>query len=180
MQLAGDTQSLLHGSSPGGLVPGPLRFFGALLDLAKMQLPHPERYGHDPGRDEPAGRVEPLRVLIRAHTSSLRARLAGASALCSHFQLLPASYSGTLPYLRRAGRNRFPCVSWIWTALGLALRSAQAVTVISFAVRLPLTLAGNVFVSPATMPAGLRPGPATSPYLSRAKRLKTLPGSSGP
>lgn len=32
-------------------------------------------------------------------------------------------------------------VSWIWTAVGLALRSAQAVTVISFAVQLPLTFA---------------------------------------
>jgi len=47
-------------------------------------------------------------------------------------------------------------VSWIWTTLGLALRSAQAVTVISFAVQLPLTFASNVFVSPATMPGWLR------------------------
>jgi len=47
-------------------------------------------------------------------------------------------------------------VSWIWTALGLALRSAQAVTVLSFAVQLPLTFASNVFVSPATMPGWLR------------------------
>ncbi len=47
-------------------------------------------------------------------------------------------------------------VSWIWTALGLALRSAQAVTVISFAVQLPLTFASNVFVNPATLPGWLR------------------------
>jgi ABC-2 type transport system permease protein len=47
-------------------------------------------------------------------------------------------------------------VSWIWAALGLALRSAQAVTAISFAVQLPLTFASNVFVSPATMPGWLR------------------------
>ena len=47
-------------------------------------------------------------------------------------------------------------VSWIWTAIGLAVRSAQAVTVISFAVQLPLTFASNVFVSPATMPGWLR------------------------
>jgi ABC-2 type transport system permease protein len=47
-------------------------------------------------------------------------------------------------------------VSWIWTALGLALRSAQAVTVLSFAVQLPLTFASNVFVSPATLPGWLR------------------------
>ena len=47
-------------------------------------------------------------------------------------------------------------VSWIWTALGLALRSAQAVTALSFVVQLPLTFASNVFVSPATMPGWLR------------------------
>ena len=47
-------------------------------------------------------------------------------------------------------------VSWIWTALGLAVRSAQAVTVISFTVQLPLTFASNVFVSPATLPGWLR------------------------
>ena len=47
-------------------------------------------------------------------------------------------------------------VSWIWTALGLVLRSAQAVTVISFAVQLPLTFASNVFVRPATLPGWLR------------------------
>jgi ABC-2 type transport system permease protein len=39
---------------------------------------------------------------------------------------------------------------------GAALRSAQAVTVISFAVQLPLTFASNVFVSPATLPGWLR------------------------
>ena len=47
-------------------------------------------------------------------------------------------------------------VSWIWTTLGLLLRSAQAVTVISFAVQLPLTFASNVFVRPATLPGWLR------------------------
>jgi ABC-2 type transport system permease protein len=47
-------------------------------------------------------------------------------------------------------------VSWIWTALGLALRSAQSVTVLSFTVQLPLTFASNVFVSPATLPGWLR------------------------
>jgi len=48
-------------------------------------------------------------------------------------------------------------VSWIWTAVGLALRSAQAVTVISFAVQLPLTFASNVFVRRPPCPAGCAP-----------------------
>jgi len=46
-------------------------------------------------------------------------------------------------------------VSWIWTSLGLVLRSAQSVSVISFAVQVPLTFASNVFVNPATMPGWL-------------------------
>ncbi|HKA98724.1 MAG TPA: ABC transporter permease, partial [Streptosporangiaceae bacterium] len=47
-------------------------------------------------------------------------------------------------------------VSWIWTSLGLVLRSAQAVSILSFAVQVPLTFASNVFVSPATLPGWLR------------------------
>jgi len=47
-------------------------------------------------------------------------------------------------------------VSWIWTTLGLVLRSAQAVSILSFAVQVPLTFASNVFVNPATMPGWLR------------------------
>jgi hypothetical protein len=48
VQLAGDAQSLLDGSAPCGLVSGPLRFFGTLLDLAKVQLPDAGRHHHDP------------------------------------------------------------------------------------------------------------------------------------
>lgn len=47
-------------------------------------------------------------------------------------------------------------VSWIWTSLGLVLRSAQSVSILSFAVQFPLTFASNVFVDPATMPGWLR------------------------
>ncbi len=46
-------------------------------------------------------------------------------------------------------------VSWIWTSLGLVLRSAQAVSILSFAVQVPLSFASNVFVNPATMPGWL-------------------------
>ena len=47
-------------------------------------------------------------------------------------------------------------VSWIWTSLGLVLRSAQAVSILSFAVQVPLSFASNVFVDPATLPGWLR------------------------
>ncbi len=46
-------------------------------------------------------------------------------------------------------------VSWIWTTLGLILRSPNAVTMVSFLVQFPLTFASNVFVDPATMPGWL-------------------------
>jgi ABC-2 type transport system permease protein len=47
-------------------------------------------------------------------------------------------------------------VSWIWTSLALVLRSVQSVSILSFAIQVPLTFASNVFVSPAAMPGWLR------------------------
>jgi ABC-2 type transport system permease protein len=47
-------------------------------------------------------------------------------------------------------------VSWIWASLGLVLRSAQSVSILSFAIQVPLSFASNVFVNPATMPGWLR------------------------
>ncbi|HEU5417862.1 MAG TPA: ABC transporter permease [Streptosporangiaceae bacterium] len=47
-------------------------------------------------------------------------------------------------------------LSWVWATLGLLLRSAQAVSVLSFAVQFPLTFASNAFVDPATLPGWLR------------------------
>jgi ABC-2 type transport system permease protein len=47
-------------------------------------------------------------------------------------------------------------VSWIWTSLGLVLRSAQSASILSFAIQVPLSFASNVFVSPATLPGWLR------------------------
>jgi ABC-2 type transport system permease protein len=47
-------------------------------------------------------------------------------------------------------------VSWIWTTLGLLLRSPQSISVLSYAVAFPLLFASNVFVAPATLPGWLR------------------------
>ncbi|MBX6357432.1 MAG: ABC transporter permease [Micromonosporaceae bacterium] len=47
-------------------------------------------------------------------------------------------------------------LSWVWTTLGLLLRSPQSVTMVSFLVQFPLTFASNVFVDPATMPGWLQ------------------------
>ena len=47
-------------------------------------------------------------------------------------------------------------LSWLWTALGLALRTPQAVMSTGTVVLFPLTLASNVFVQPHTMPGWLQ------------------------
>jgi ABC-2 type transport system permease protein len=48
------------------------------------------------------------------------------------------------------------CLSWAWTALGLLLRTPQAVMSAGTVVLFPLTLASNVFVQPRTMPGWLQ------------------------
>lgn len=47
-------------------------------------------------------------------------------------------------------------LSWVWTTLGLLVRTPNAVVMMSFLVQLPLTFASNVFVEPATLPGWLR------------------------
>ncbi len=46
-------------------------------------------------------------------------------------------------------------LGWVWTALGLAMRSPRAIMSIGLTVLFPLTFASNVFVEPTTMPAWL-------------------------
>ena len=47
-------------------------------------------------------------------------------------------------------------VGWIFTALGMVLRSPQAVLSVSMMVLFPLTFASNIFVDPQTMPSWLQ------------------------
>jgi ABC-2 type transport system permease protein len=47
-------------------------------------------------------------------------------------------------------------VSWIFTILGLLLRTPNAVMGVSMMVLMPLTFASNIFVDPATMPEALQ------------------------
>jgi ABC-2 type transport system permease protein len=46
-------------------------------------------------------------------------------------------------------------LSWIWTALGLVLRTPNSVMMVSFMILFPLTFASNIFVDPQTMPGWL-------------------------
>jgi ABC-2 type transport system permease protein len=47
-------------------------------------------------------------------------------------------------------------LSWIFTILGLLLRTPNAVMGVSMMVLMPLTFASNIFVDPTTMPAALQ------------------------
>ena len=47
-------------------------------------------------------------------------------------------------------------LSWVFTILGLLLRSPNAVMGVSMIVLMPLTFASNIFVNPATMPEALQ------------------------
>jgi daunorubicin/doxorubicin transport system permease protein len=46
-------------------------------------------------------------------------------------------------------------LSWAWTALGLVLRSPNAVMSIGFVILFPVTFMSNIFVDPHTMPGWL-------------------------
>lgn len=63
-------------------------------------------------------------------------------------------------------------LSWIWTTLGLVLRSPQAVSTLSFLIQFPLTFASNTFVNPDTMPGWLRAAVNANPvsHLVTAER----------
>jgi len=47
-------------------------------------------------------------------------------------------------------------LSWVWTTIGLLVRTPQAVMSIATVVLFPLTLASSVFVRPQTMPGWLQ------------------------
>jgi ABC-2 type transport system permease protein len=63
-------------------------------------------------------------------------------------------------------------VSWIWTLLGLKLRTPNAVMGVSMMVMFPLTFLSNVFVPIETMPGWLQPVVERNPisYLVDAVR----------
>lgn len=63
-------------------------------------------------------------------------------------------------------------VSWVWTTLGLVLRSPQSVSTISLLILFPLSFASNTFVDPNTMPGWLRAAVTANPvsHLVTAER----------
>ncbi len=47
-------------------------------------------------------------------------------------------------------------LSWIWTTLGLLVKTPESVMMVSSMASFPLTFASNIFVDPATMPTWLQ------------------------
>ena len=63
-------------------------------------------------------------------------------------------------------------LSWVWTTLGLILRTPTAVMNVGFVVLFPLTFMTNIFVDPATMPGWLHSVADVNPisHLASAER----------
>jgi ABC-2 type transport system permease protein len=54
-------------------------------------------------------------------------------------------------------------LSWIWTSLGLVLRTPNSVLWVSTLIMFPLTFASNIFVDPKTMPSWLETAVGLNP-----------------
>jgi daunorubicin/doxorubicin transport system permease protein len=65
-------------------------------------------------------------------------------------------------------------LSWLWTTLGLLLRTPNSVQIAGILVLLPLTFASNVFVSPRTMPGWLRTVVDLNPVSHLATAARSL------
>src|SRR5690606_17673695 len=67
-------------------------------------------------------------------------------------------------------------LSWLWTVLGLVMRSPQAVMSTGFLIQFPLTLASNVFVEPDTMPGWLQAVVEANPVSHLVTAVRGLMG----
>jgi ABC-2 type transport system permease protein len=65
-------------------------------------------------------------------------------------------------------------LSWIWTALGLILRTPNSVMMASFLILFPLTFASNIFVDPQTMPSWLQAIVGTNPITHLVTTVRGL------
>jgi ABC-2 type transport system permease protein len=65
-------------------------------------------------------------------------------------------------------------LSWIWTALGLVLRTPNSVMGVSMMVLFPLTFASNIFVDPRTMPPWLEVMVGANPITHLATAVRRL------
>jgi ABC-2 type transport system permease protein len=65
-------------------------------------------------------------------------------------------------------------LSWIWTALGLVLRTPNSVLWVSTLIMFPLTFASNIFVEPKTMPGWLQTAVDVNPITHLVTAVRGL------
>jgi len=65
-------------------------------------------------------------------------------------------------------------LSWVWTAMGLRLKTPESVMQMSMTVLFPLTFASNVFVDPDTMPGWVQAFVANNPITHVATASREL------
>jgi ABC-2 type transport system permease protein len=65
-------------------------------------------------------------------------------------------------------------VSWIWTMLGLTLRTPTSVLWVSQVIMFPLTFASNIFVDPETMPGWLETAVGFNPITHLVTAVRGL------
>lgn len=63
---------------------------------------------------------------------------------------------------------------WVFTTLGLLLRTPGAVMTLSWTVLMPVTFASNIFVDPATMPGWLQAAIAVNPVAHLVTALRDI------
>ncbi|MFA7566507.1 MAG: ABC transporter permease [Alkalispirochaeta sp.] len=66
------------------------------------------------------------------------------------------------------------CLSWIWTLLGLILRTPSSVMGVSMMILFPLTFISNIFVDPGTMPPILQAFVAVNPISLLVRAVRGL------
>jgi daunorubicin/doxorubicin transport system permease protein len=150
--IAGSTHRYLQFLLPGTLVMAVLLitvFAGASLNTDKTQGML-DRY-----RSMPFWRPAPIvgTLLGEAVRCAVAATIVIALGLILGYR--PAG--GVIGLLAAAALVVAFSVSlgWVWTTLGLLLRTPAAVSTLSFVVQFPLVFMSNVFVDPETMPSAV-------------------------
>lgn len=67
-------------------------------------------------------------------------------------------------------------VSWVWTTIGLLVRTPQTVMNLGFIILMPLTFISDVFVDPRTMPDWLRTVSGANPITHLTTATRALMG----
>lgn len=151
--LAGDTQTYLQGVLPGILVMT-VTMISMYTGLTLNR--DIEKGVHDRFRSLPIWRPSPLVGALLA--DAVRYLIATTVMLTLGLALgfrAEAGFMGVATAVGLVLVFSF-ALSWIWTYLGLMMRSENALMATSMMVLFPLTFISNVFVSPETMPGWLR------------------------